>query len=161
MHPSWERAASDPRIEQSVIREFNDIDAKLTSEERDGRIDIRYKTAAGKHIIIELKKYRRKVTVYELLAQVSKYRSGLEKCLRTKFPDETRVIESICILGSPPEPIEDDERNIRILREAGARYITYDTLVSQTLAHYTEYLQKEKDVSDIIRLVEEIDTTFG
>jgi ABC-type branched-subunit amino acid transport system substrate-binding protein len=36
-------------------KEFEKV--RLTNEEKRARVDIRYKTAAGKHIIIELKKY--------------------------------------------------------------------------------------------------------
>src|SRR5579862_3057647 len=83
LHPSWERAASNARIEQAVTKEFDGISAGLTDEEKAARIDIRYRTAAGKHIIIELKKYGRKVTIEELLVQVRKYRDALRKCLDT------------------------------------------------------------------------------
>ncbi len=56
LHPSWERASTDKRMEQSVTKEWKKIDAGLTKEEARGRIDIGYRTAAGKHIIIELEK---------------------------------------------------------------------------------------------------------
>src|SRR5258708_2630667 len=160
LDPSWERASSNFRIEEAVTTEFNDIDAHLTPEEKAGRIDIRYRTAAGKHIIIELKKYSRSITIFELLEQVSKYRSALDKCLRTKFPDVSRVIESICVLGSPPEPHDEDERNQRLLKEIGARYVTYDTLVQQTLESYQDYLRKERVVSELTTLMERLDEEF-
>ncbi len=82
------------------------------------------------------------------------------KCLQNKFPDESKVIESICILGSPPEPVEQDEINQRWLKEIGARYITYDTLVKQTVESYAEYLEKERIVSDLTTLMERLDEEF-
>jgi hypothetical protein len=160
LDPSWERASSNLRIEEAVTKEFNDIDAHLTPEEKAGRIDIRYKTAAGKHIIIELKKYDRSVTVYELLAQVNKYQSALKKCLASKFPNEPRVIESICILGKRPEPLDDEELVNRLLRDANSRYITYDELIHRTLESYSEYLEKERQVSDLIALLDRIEEEF-
>ena len=99
--PSWERAASNSRIEEVVGTEFEGINAKLSTEEKAGRIDIRYRTAAGKHIIVELKKYDRRVSVEDLIKQLRKYRNALRKCLATKFPDEPVHIEIISILGSP------------------------------------------------------------
>lgn len=161
LDPSWERAASNPRIEQAVTKEFDDIDAKLTPEEKEGRIDIRYRTAAGKHIIIELKKYDRPVTVVALLEQLMKYRSALEKCLTTKFPSESHVIESICILGSPPEPRDRPQENIALLRQINARFITYDELIVQTLNSYQEYLERESKVSELIKLLDDLDQAFG
>ena len=149
LDPSWERAASNKRIEQAITTEFKGVDAKLTKDEKEGRIDIRYKTAAGKHIIIELKKYDRSVEATELLAQVRKYRSALEKCLKERFPAEPRVIECICVIGTPPEPKDKEEENIRLLQTINARYITYDTLIQQTLDSYEQYLDKEKEVSRI------------
>lgn len=157
LDPSWERASSNFRIEQAVTNEFNDINARLTSEEREGRIDIRYKTAAGKHIIIELKKYNRTVEVYDLLKQVRKYRDALDKCLRTKFQDTRHVIECICILGSPPEPRDQEKENISMLKEIGARFVTYDSLVQQTLESYGDYLEKEKAVSELTALMDRMD----
>jgi hypothetical protein len=160
LDPSWERASSNFRIEQAVTTEFNDIDAHLKAEEREGRIDIRYKTAAGKHIIIELKKYNRPVEVYDLLRQVRKYRDALDKCLRTKFQDTQHVIECICILGSPPEPRDQERENTSMLKEIGARFVTYDALVQQTLESYKDYLEKEKVVSALTALMDRMDTEF-
>lgn len=157
LDPSWERAASNTRIEQSVATEFKGINAKLTKEERDGRIDIRYKTAAGKHIIIELKKYDRIVTATELLDQVRKYRNALEKCLKEKFPNVPRTIECICVIGTSPEPKENEEENIKILQQINARYITYDALIQETLKNYEQYLEKEREVSRIIEMIDKLD----
>lgn len=160
LDPSWERASSNLRIEESVTTEFNHVNAKLTDEEKSGRIDIRYKTAAGKHIIIELKKYGRRVTVTELVDQVRKYRNALEKCLKDKFQDESRVIECICIIGSPPDPQENEQENINILRSINARYLTYDTLIQQTLKSYEEYLQRERSMSKIVDMIEKLDASL-
>ena len=61
LHPSWERASTNQRIEEQVAKEFEQLDTKLTPEEKKGRVDIRYRTAASKNIIIELKKVRREI----------------------------------------------------------------------------------------------------
>lgn len=161
LHPSWERAASDYKIEQSVSREFANIDAKLTQEEKAGRIDIRYRTAAGKHIIIELKKYDRHVTATELFDQIRKYRDALEKCLKTQYPEEIRTIESICILGFPPEPRDKEVENNDMLKIINARYITYDTLVQQAIKSYEEYLDKERVVSELNEVLDKIDEEWS
>ena len=161
LHPSWERAASNFRIEEAVTKEFGRIDAKLTAEEKAGRIDIRYKTAAGKHIIVELKKYDRRVSAEELLAQLRKYRNALRKCLKARFPDEPAHIEIISILGSPPTPVDDDQENRRILAEIAARYITYDHLILEAQRSYSEYLERERKVSELIEIVEGLDVDFA
>lgn len=162
LDPSWERAATNPRIEEAVTKEFDAVSAGLSEDEKRGRLDIRYRTAAGKHIIIELKKYDRSVGVFELAEQIRKYRNALDKCLRTKFPDEVRVIECICILGSPPEPHEQEnaQENIRVLREIGARYMTYDELIAYAHSSYEAYLAKEKEVSELVALLDRVGEAF-
>jgi hypothetical protein len=161
LNPSWERAATDQRIEQSVKKEFANIDVKLTPEEKAGRLDIRYRTAAGKHIIIELKKYDRHVTATELFDQIRKYRDALDKCLKFQYPDEFRVIESICILGFPPEPQDSERENNDMLKIINARYITYDTLVQQAIKSYEEYLEKERTISELNEILDKIDEEWS
>ena len=161
LHPSWERAASNRRIEETVTTEFGSIDSKLTEEEKSGRIDIRYKTAAGKHIIIELKKADRSVQIHDLLKQLSKYRDALKKCLETRFPEEPAHIEVIAILGSPPTPHGNERENRRLLWEMGARYITYEQLILEAERSYSEYLEKEREVSELIEIVEGLDVDFA
>ena len=156
LDPSWERASTDERIEESVSKEWKKIDAELSTEERKGRIDIRYRTAAGKHIIIELKKYDRSVTATDLVDQIEKYTSALEKCLAKNYPGEPVLIEVICILGMAPEPKGKDKRNREILKAADARYITYDQLIRQTRESYQDYLNKEKEISRIQTLINSI-----
>ena len=157
LDPSWERASTDMRMEESVTKEWKKVDAGLTIEERRGRVDIRYRTAAGKHIIIELKKYDRPVTTEELLVQVRKYQSALRKCLAKIYPDKPEpTIEAICIIGSRPEPADRDRENRGVLREIQARYITYDQLIRQTRESYADYLETSAKLSKIQKLVEKI-----
>src|SRR5207244_4482385 len=79
LDPSWERAESTEVMETRVTSMFEDIDATLTDDERQGRLDIGYRKTAGQHVIIELKRPQRVVTVPELIAQVGKYRSGMKR----------------------------------------------------------------------------------
>ena len=153
LDPSWERASTDARIEETVVKEFKKIDAKLTKEEKKGRVDIRYRTAAGKHIIIELKKYDRKVQAHELVGQIAKYRRALEKCLKQTFQIDFPNIECICILGSPPQPEDEPERAKRLLDAQNARHITYDKLIQDALRSYKDYIEKEKQISRLVEII--------
>lgn len=156
LDPSWERASTDARMEENVKKEWGKIDVKLSKEEKAGRFDIRYRTAAGKHIIIELKKYDRSVTATELVEQIDKYRRALEKCLDKSQPGKPRIIEIICILGSKPQPEDRDKMNREILKAADARYILYDELIQQTRESYQEYLDKQKEISRIRLLLDSL-----
>jgi len=160
LHPSWERATFNSRIEESVVREFDKINAKLSPEEARGRIDIRYQTAAGKHIIIELKKYDRRVPVLRLLEQLRKYKRALKKCLMTRYPDESTHIEIITILGSPPTPVDEPQENEQLLRQIGARYVTYDQLVLEAERSYKDYIERQAELSKLADLIDRLDNDF-
>ena len=118
-------------MEESVRAEFAKIDARLTDEEKRGRIDLRFQTVPGKHVIVELKRYRRRVSANDLVAQLRKYRDALEKCLKDQYPTEPQAIECIAVLGSAPRPLDGLETNLKLLDAIGARYVTYDELVVQ------------------------------
>lgn len=153
LDPSWERADSkNKRIEQSVKREFKNV--KLTPEEEKARIDIRYRSSAGKHIIIELKRYDVKVDIDLLIRQLRKYKRALSKCLEA-YPDENGPIEIISILGSTPKNATTQEAKAS-LDSIGARYITYDQLIQNTLNGYGDYLKENNKISEIQKLVESI-----
>jgi hypothetical protein len=151
---SWERPTDNPRMEETFKKEFDKV--KLSAEEKRARVDIRYKTAAGKHIIIELKKYDVEVNINVLLGQVQKYKIALKKCLKTVYPDHEPPFEIICILGSNPTPKEEDESNKTLLKVHNARYVTYDSLIKDTLEGYDSYLQKEKQSQRIRLLIESL-----
>jgi len=151
---SWERPTENKRMEESFKKEFATV--RLTDEERRARVDIRYKTAAGKHIIIELKKYSATVKASALIGQVQKYKTALLKCLKTVYPDKSPEFEIICILGSNPTPEYDDEANRKALAVHNARYITYDNLIQNTLIAYDSYLQKDKETQRIRTIIKDL-----
>ena len=124
---SWERAATNKHVEERVTTEFDKITASLTDEEKAGRVDIRYRTAAGKHIIIELKRYGVKVTVGDLLDQLGKYHTALRKCLDHHFPELSHEIDCIAVLGEPPHNVSPDQVR-RITRRN--RYVSSRTTIS-------------------------------
>jgi hypothetical protein len=156
LDPSWERASTDARMEETVMKEFKGLSAGLTSDERKGRLDIRYKTAAGRHIVIELKKYKRQNDINDLLKQVRKYRTTLMKCLNSKLPNQQHLIEIICVLGSPPIPENEEAVNRKQLEALNARYITYDELIQQTRDSYRDYLDGQKKLGRVQELINSI-----
>jgi hypothetical protein len=153
LHPSWERATYGGRIEESVTKEFDAITAKLSDEEKKGRIDIRYRTAAGKHIIIELKRADRVVKVKDLYEQLRKYRSALETCLethsRTKEP-----VEVISILGKPYKlEYKGEDKMLDII---DARVIYYDQLIEESIQSYSDYIEKQSELTRLKEIIDNI-----
>jgi len=66
------------------------------------------------------------------------------------------VIECIAVLGSPPSPSENEEENTELLATIGARYVTYDTLIAETLVSYQDFLTANKKLSDLTKLIDSI-----
>jgi hypothetical protein len=152
LHSSWSRESGNARMEEQVKTAFKDIDAKLTKAEKAARFDIRYKSAPGKHVIIELKRAKRKVTCADLAHQVQKYRTALLKILRAQ--QITEPIEIICLLGDIPEDSNDNQKMLTVL---DARIITYEQLIQETLASYKEYLDKGKEFERIKQVVDALE----
>ena len=155
---SWERASTNERIEESVRKEFDEIYAGLSPEEKAGRVEIRYLTAAGKNIIIELKRYSVIVTTADLVAQIGKYRAALKKCLAEKFPDEPHEIECIAVLGKPPSDLKPEEVTAT-LAGINTRVVTYDTLIANAKRSYQDYLEKHKEVSRLADLIDRLEAS--
>ncbi|MDE2747494.1 MAG: ATP-binding protein [Chloroflexota bacterium] len=157
LDPSWERAATNARMEETVNKEFKNETAKLSEAEKRARIDIRYQTVSGKHVIIELKRYNVNEDIYTLLAQLKKYRNALEKKLQEYGDEYNRMaIETISVTGSRPRTADVD----RLLIADGARWLTYNDLINNAYNSYKEYLQAELRLSELISIIESIDQDF-
>lgn len=161
LDPSWERATESVYMEEKASKAFNEIDEKLTEEEENGRIDLRYKKTSGKHIIIELKRASVKTSSYKLLEQTDKYRSALRKLLRAngeKYPN----IEVICLVGKELKGWEDAEKkqeDIESMEAKNTRVILYQQLVYDSYNSYKEYIdaREGKDVSQTLKIIREIE----
>ena len=156
LDPSWERAATNSRMEETVTKEFENVKG-LSDEDRRARIDIRYQTVTGKHVIIELKRYSASIDIFTLLPQISKYKSALQKCLKSFSNEyENMPVEIICITGtrSRTKTVEDH------LRVAGAKWLTYDELIENARNSYQEYLKAEERISELASIIDSLDEDF-
>ena len=160
LDPSWERATEAPaHMESTVKKMFEDIDANLTEEERRARLDIKYTTAQGKHVIIELKKADVSVSVDQIVRQLRKYKRAMRKIVR-QHDDLRGPIECICIIGkdmvdwNDSEQREEDEQ---ILDGMDARVITYQQLISAAQRSYKDFLDRKKQAGELTRLINSIE----
>jgi hypothetical protein len=156
LNPSWDRAtAPEPRMEQRFKSETDEVVAALTEEERNARFDIKYRTAGGKHVIVELKRYNPtyNVSVYRLSEQVGKYKSALRKCLAATG-QENEPIEIICVLG---KPLTDDKELVQnILGANNARVVYIDQLIAQAQQSYSRYLERQSKLTDLRRVIDSL-----
>lgn len=154
---SWESTGTDERMEKSFRTECKKIDKTLLSdEEKNARIDIRYMTSAGKHIVVELKRRSRRVDIHDLNKQVGKYNRALTRMLRKANPGETPQVEIICVLGSDPTPDDDIKTNQDHLKLENARYVTYENLILHARKAYKKYLEQQKKTRDIRKMISRI-----
>lgn len=159
LDPSWDRGTEAPIVEQAFKTQFDIIDAGLTQEEKDARLDIRYKKASNKHLIIELKRGNRIVKTDELSAQVRKYFSATTKIMTTQ--GMTEPFEIIVLLGQHLDGIDFNqavyEATKRSLKEYNCRIMYYDELLRNAENLYSDFLEKNKGLSTLSDLINELD----
>ena len=149
LDPSWERAQSSETMETRMESLFDKIDAGLSQEERNARLDIQYRETAGKHVVVELKRPGRTVSVFKLAEQIEKYRSGMIKILRQIDGSHDPMVEFVCLLSKPPT--EWDNPNGQklvedVLGAQNARYVNYDSLLENAFQAYSDYQEKTKKI---------------
>ena len=160
LDPSWERATNDAFMESRVESVFGTVGGvQLTDAERTGRLDIKYKQVAGKHVIVELKRSGRVVSTPELYTQVQKYNSAIRKVLsaqnRTGEP-----FEFLCIVGPALSDWDSDsarEQSAQALKAVGARVMRYDELLANAYRAYNEFLARSEDAGRLMTLIRDID----
>ncbi len=157
LDPAWERATGSPIMESRLTTEGVLIE-DMTEKERLGRVDLAYRTNAGKHVIVELKKVGRKMGLLDLVEQGQTYVDKLTKILREQnqsSPD----IEVIFVLG---KTIDEEATNPERLKSSmtsispGSRIVHYDTLIRGAQEAYSAYIEKSKSLDKLEKIVDRI-----
>lgn len=157
LDPAWERA-TDSLVMESRLAELGVLTEDMTEKERLGRVDIAYRTNAGKHIIVELKKVERKMKLLELQEQGQTYVDKLKKIL-LKQGDATPNIEVVFVLG---KPVDEESTNPERLKSSmtaiapGSRIVHYDTLIRGAQEAYSAYIEKSKSLDKLEKIVDRI-----
>lgn len=140
LDPAWERATQYANMEeriQALLPEGQRQDKNL-------RMDIRYRRVAGAHIVLELKRGSRRLAKTAIEAQLTAYIRSVEAALK-KDPDEAVLpIEGICLVGQLPQGWENPtERRIdeESLRPRRIRVMTYDELINNAESAYAKFLE--------------------
>ena len=160
LDPGWERATESvpSYMERSVTTMFADVEKTLTAEERSSRVDIKYTTSQGKHVIVELKKADRVLSTNEIRGQLDKYRIAFQKVAR-QHEKQPKPLDLICIVGRDLREWGDpSERDVtaRTLTQIGARVVTYQQLIADAEANYREFLERHADAGRISNLISQI-----
>ena len=159
LDPGWERAAGSERMEQALKKEFKEFAEGLTDEQTKGRVDIRYRTNAEQHILVELKRAQRVLTLGELIDQGNKYKTALESCVRKqKGMDYVPNIAVVFVLGKDVSGA-DAQLVSRTLQPMNARVVYYEQLIESAKNAYSTFLEESAKVSDVEKLLEQISPT--
>jgi hypothetical protein len=147
LDPGWERATGNEEMERRLRLSDAFVDNEKTRK-KYGRVDIRYCTIAGKHIIIELKRASVRTGIYDLAKQGAKYVDATKELIAPEEKDAAQI-EVIFVVGKAP-----DERSERIADSmksvsAGSRILTYGLLVEKARQSYSSYL-RSSEAADVI-----------
>jgi hypothetical protein len=161
--PSMERATGSELIEQRLHTQYKIFHKDLDDTTSKGRVDIKYRTVLGKHIIVELKRALRKVSLLELAEQGKQYVSDLQELLvktETIKAGQKADIEVRFIVGEPlDEELNDPEgcKHVMNFISPGSRIHHYDALINGALQSYGEYLEATKDIDALDDLLKSIE----
>ncbi|WP_432284697.1 ATP-binding protein [Aminobacter sp. BA135] len=161
LDPSWERAKGSEHVETLVQTYLASNTASLTAKEKKGRIDIGYRTATGKHIIVEMKRADVATPLDILVAQVRKYRDGARKVLATT-QNKGWPIEIVCLVGkAPPEYYDVDgtgPQGVELaLAGVNARIVFYNQLLENAQRSYADYLEAHEKLDNLWGVFNAID----
>lgn len=157
LDPSWERATGSEFMESRLKAEGVIVD-DLTEKEKLGRVDIAYRTTAGKHVIVELKRAGRQMDLIELTAQGQKYVDALKKILAAQG-NAASNLEVVFVIGQPlVEERTNPDRAKKMMDSVspGSRIVHYDGLIKGALDSYAAYLEASDAADRIGKLAERL-----
>ena len=162
LDPAWERATGSKRIEEHLHKIDPDYFPKTKKGKKAlGRIDIHYRSVAGLHVIVELKRYSRRTNTNMLIEQGEKYRSALHQVLK-KRGIRNPGIEVVFVLGRPPKAsmlgkfATEEEAVDYALAGINGRFTLYDELIHNACNQYDEYFEATKDARKLENLLESL-----
>ena len=155
LDPAWERADGTEVMEKAIKTIFGDVDKSLSMEERKGRLDIQYRKTAGQHVIIELKRPGRVISLREVLsAQIGPYYDRVMEAL-DQHGDSDGTVDIVLVVGRLPKEWSNEgerKRALDSLKPYRARVMFYRHLLRDAKRAYADYLEKRND-RDSLRLI--------
>ena len=151
--------ATEPVETEKTVKGYLDkAAASLPSAARNARFDIVYRKGTTKHIVVELKRYGRKVSVGELVDQIGKYSQALKRAL-TDVNEPYDAHEIVCLVG-PKQDFLDvrEDRKIadQTLAPHNGRLMTYDEMLDRARNSYKDFLKSEEKRNELVKLLASI-----
>lgn len=157
LDPTWERADGSELIESRLLHE-GVIVSDLTEAEKLGRVDIKYRTVLGTHIIVELKRAGRKMKIGELQNQGFLYVDKLKKILAAQGETNPKI-EVVFVIGPPLDEEGHDSSRVSNMLAAvspGSRIVHFDKLIDSALRAYQSYITSNKELDRIDNVVDKL-----
>ncbi|MEU4802359.1 ATP-binding protein [Actinosynnema sp. NPDC023587] len=158
---SWERASQSETMEEDLRRIAPGL-FSLDDEgkERTGRIDIRYATISGQHLIVELKRYARKTDIDELAKQGAKYAVTLRDLLEQQGQPNAEI-EVVFVLGQKPTAKErgmlaEQQYIDQQLRTCNGRIVYYDEMITNAQKQYADYLEARDEAKRLNQVLDSL-----
>ncbi|KQT96492.1 hypothetical protein ASG53_15435 [Sanguibacter sp. Leaf3] len=163
LDPSWEGAAGDSDMEIALSRiRSGALFSKTEAEnQKQGRIDIQYRSAAGVHMIVELKRYGRSSKIDDLVEQGNKYHEALREVLE-KRQQAHSGINVVFVLGQKPKVgYLGDRTESQFITEKvqhiDGRVLYYDELLHNAQQRYREYREKKRESTALDQVLQSLD----
>lgn len=154
LDPTWERADGSELIESRLTQE-GVVVSSLTDKEKLGRVDIKYRTVLGTHIIVELKRAHRKMSILELQQQGILYVDKLQKILAAQGEYGAKI-EVVFVIGPPLVDEGHNQQRVASMLDSispGSRIVHFDTLINSALKAYQAYIDSNKELDRIDKVV--------
>jgi Histidine kinase-, DNA gyrase B-, and HSP90-like ATPase len=158
LDPTWDRVTGS---EQMEIRMSAELKRACPDTTEGARLDIAYRTTAGRHVIIELKRPGLKVPAATLEAQGRKYLAAVEQYYR-EHPDAAGLngrmppIDIYFLVETAPQL---DERDEKTWQNYNMKPLSYRGLIENARLAYQSYLSLNKEVSNrLTKLLDSLDS---
>ncbi len=146
LDPSWDRVMGSEQMEVTLTAELK---RACPNEEVGARLDIAYRTTAGRHVIIELKRPGSSVRADKLETQGRKYLEAVEGWYR-EHPDMAGLggrlppIDVYFLVERAPEL---NDRESKSWAAYNLRVLTYKGLIANARMSYQSYLDIRQDIA--------------
>jgi hypothetical protein len=160
---AWERATGSPRMEEDLRKlDEKTFGSSAAIKSKFGRIDIRYATVGGRHVIAELKRYKIRPDIDVLYEQGLKYYDALAAVL-SKQNRSGEIVEVVFVLGDHPGTkskgkMSEAEYRSNRLQPINGRYVLYDELINNAQSQYDEYFKASDRARELDQLLSSLDS---
>lgn len=155
LDPSWDRVTGSEQWEVTLTDELK---RACPDEEEGARLDIAYRTTAGRHVIIELKKPGLYVAAKKLEEQGRRYVDAMEQFYR-EHPDfngmqgKSPIIDVFFLVDRAPDINEKLARSFEVFN---LKFLTYTGLIGNAKMAYQGYLDVKNKVGRIAAVLDQL-----